>query len=161
MKWESQARKLKASGHTYQQIGELVGVSRQRVQQVMQIKGAPKEGVCSKCQEWSKVLHCHHTNYETDAFTQLCPSCHARLHMGCPNRKRRPKKPKAGPIPTVEISATTDFHTYLRQMGSRGGRRKSAKKTAHLKRLADWRKNYRPIGISYRKFIAASQPVDG
>ena len=80
IEWEQEARRLKASGMTYQQVADEIGVSRQRIQQAMKIHGVPREGICEKCKMFSPVLHCHHLNYLTDDFEILCPTCHRKTH---------------------------------------------------------------------------------
>lgn len=97
---EEFARQLKISGHTYKEIGQMIGVSRQRIQDILKIKdGVSLSANCQFCGKNSDVLHKHHLNYETNEFQILCPSCHTKVHfpkMKTPIKKRGVGRPKIG-----------------------------------------------------------------
>ena len=80
-----QARKLKQKGLTYAQIGERMGITRQRAQQLVTIPKpeleklrAAANGKCQKCGKTSKKLDGHHENYNSDKLIMVCVSCHMR-----------------------------------------------------------------------------------
>lgn len=81
------ARELKAGGMTYAQIGERMGITRQRAQQLvaptplMQKKlVARANGKCERCGKGGK-LHGHHNNYDGNPGEFLCASCHQLEHL--------------------------------------------------------------------------------
>jgi hypothetical protein len=88
------ARSLKDSGMTYAAIAVEMGVTRQRVQNLVSptdkekreiIKGAG--GKCSRCRS-SEKLHIHHNDYSDDPEIEvLCVACHRRA-------EKKPPKPK-------------------------------------------------------------------
>ena len=82
---------MKVAGYTYKQIGESLGVSRQRAQQYLRIIGHPTNGSCESCGKISAIIHCHHDDYRTNEFRLLCVSCHTREH---PLKKKRLKDRK-------------------------------------------------------------------
>lgn len=71
---DQEIRVLKASGKTYRQIADVLGVSRQRVQQRLRVK-SKRPDACQRCGAKGK-LHGHHLDYITDDHQWLCPSCH-------------------------------------------------------------------------------------
>lgn len=78
------ATRMKQEGHTYQRIGMLFGVTRQRIHQL--VKGdssirAPHGARCDECGVTHLKIHLHHTDYETGATIPLCPSCHRKHHV--------------------------------------------------------------------------------
>lgn len=89
MNRKQQARSLKIEGLTYQQIGDRLGVSRQRAQQLVSI---PKDELrtmrlkagfkCSTCGRQSNKLDGHHEDYNNDDVVLLCVSCHMVKHFG-------------------------------------------------------------------------------
>jgi hypothetical protein len=74
------ARELKIEGFTYAEIGHYMGVSRQRIQQMLKDVPEIPAQRCSKCGKPSKVLHYHHPHYQTKVTKPLCASCHSKLH---------------------------------------------------------------------------------
>ena len=90
-----EALKLKLEGHTYAAIGEKLGVSRQRIQQMIAPPQAVRlyiiERANQRCQVCSIRVgsrgHVHHTGSTTvedfndiDNLVLLCPSCHRKVH---------------------------------------------------------------------------------
>ena len=78
--------KCQKANLTYQQIGETLGISRQRVQQLIAPSNiereqiiAEAEGKCQKCGIYvGKAGHIHHVDYEGNITEYLCNSCHSR-----------------------------------------------------------------------------------
>lgn len=77
------ARKLKQQGLTYAQIGDMMGFSRQRAQQLVRPSGDilreyqnKAGGICENCKGRFKKLEGHHPNYGSDLIIMLCTSCH-------------------------------------------------------------------------------------
>jgi len=82
-----QARKLKREGLSYSQIGEKMGVTKQRAQQLVTIPKSELEklriaanGKCQKCGKPSNKLDGHHEDYNSDRLIMVCVSCH--MHKG-------------------------------------------------------------------------------
>lgn len=84
---KAMARQFKQRGYTYRQIGDSMGVSRQRAQQLL--APTPDErkellaranGRCERCGKESPTLHGHHKDYLGMPDEMLCPSCHIRSH---------------------------------------------------------------------------------
>jgi Homeodomain-like domain-containing protein/HNH endonuclease len=87
-----------AQGMTYQAIADKVGVSRQRIQQIVrppiQIVNMLKKranGRCENCGIVPRNAHVHHTEKiaalpktldSIEFLLYLCPSCHRRAHRG-------------------------------------------------------------------------------
>lgn len=82
----------KANGETYATIGNKLGVSRQRVQQMfsprtktMKIVAARALGLCETCGHFDQFGHYHHKTYDfetlnnPDNIVYLCTSCHRFL----------------------------------------------------------------------------------
>lgn len=82
------SQRLKVAGFTYQQIGNRFGFSKQYIQQLLRIQTVRSGTRCEKCLRISKLLHCHHTNYETDEYQLLCVGCHAAAHWGGTSKNR-------------------------------------------------------------------------
>lgn len=83
------ARQLMAEGKTYKQAGEILGVSRQRVQQLVRPTDNLRKMIieksgnkCSFCGKEGGRLHIHHPDYLDNEAVVLCKSCHRRLHGG-------------------------------------------------------------------------------
>ena len=89
--------KLRLDGLTYAQIGEIAGVSRQRVQQQLSPPAAIRNfihkkygGRCAECGIVSGSGHIHHKTTEThvddyndvDNLELLCVTCHRLKHWG-------------------------------------------------------------------------------
>lgn len=81
------ARSLKQSGMTYAKIGERMGISRQRAQQLVAPSGLQKRelieklgGVCSACGKSGIKLDLHHEDYSKPPELLLCVSCHREKH---------------------------------------------------------------------------------
>jgi predicted transcriptional regulator len=82
---------LKQLGASYKQIAKELGVSRQRVQQLI----SPSEndatkirsnGICEECGKKTTQLHIHHISYWPEQKTKnLCASCHRNAHKGQKN----------------------------------------------------------------------------
>ena len=117
---------LKLQGRTYQDIAELVGVTRQRIQQFLrpnlatrQIVRARANGYCERCGVLAKRGHIHHlptTNYEFDNTANLeylCLSCHRKQH----------------PSPRVSLVCAVCGHTFNRRGSSVRRALKDAKYT--------------------------------
>ena len=92
---------LKAMGLSYRAIGEQVGVTRQRIQQLftllpptMAVIYERAGGCCETCNIIEQFGHYHHKVYdfailnETDNILYLCTPCHSRNGR---NRKKLPK----------------------------------------------------------------------
>ena len=89
---------LKLRGETYQKIGEMAGVSRQRVQQktapppkIKNIIFEKYDGICQECGKQTKKNkgHIHHNNgngtfpenyNDIENLVLVCTSCHRTLH---------------------------------------------------------------------------------
>ena len=88
------ARGLKARGLTYQEIGNLLEVSRQRAQQLVTFTRKEAEQVkvkhnseCYFCHKRDGKLEFHHVTYTKNArVILLCASCHKKLdHINGPS----------------------------------------------------------------------------
>lgn len=79
---------LKNSGKSYSQIAEVMGLSKQRVQQLLMDKSKKRElleasdGTCDLCGRHSDKLDAHHEDYTNGPEMLLCTSCHISLHNG-------------------------------------------------------------------------------
>lgn len=78
-----QARSMKASGMSYAQIGDVMGVSRQRAQKLVaptelatQTLRQQKGNKCEECGRFSKKLDLHHDDYNGGPPRLLCVPCH-------------------------------------------------------------------------------------
>jgi len=81
---------MKARGMTYDAIAKIMGVTRQRVQQILRpgplVLFAIKQrarGRCEKCSKPISTGHIHHIRYGIEEsnpknFLYLCPSCHCK-----------------------------------------------------------------------------------
>lgn len=96
------ALEMRLNGLTYAQIGEKLGVSRQRAEQMV---SPPKEitesvkvkahGRCENCGIVVAFGHVHHKNTtvliedfnDTQNLQYLCPSCHRMAHRKAPEAK--------------------------------------------------------------------------
>lgn len=83
---------LKDRGWTYAEIAEMVGVSKQRIGQVL-ANGLPEpiSGICSRCGESRDHLHRHHLDYRVQIVENICNSCHS-LETQSERIKKRNKK---------------------------------------------------------------------
>lgn len=97
---------LRLNGNTYQDIGRLLGVSRQRIQQLLKPPRAVAEeikkrahGRCEQCGLPGLSHHLHHrlaTKRQEDTFNDLdnlqylCPSCHRQAHWDMGPMRSRP-----------------------------------------------------------------------
>jgi len=77
------ARELKQAGLTYAQIGEQLGISRQRAQQLVspteRVLKNMRDGVgnrCQNCGKKCKKLDAHHEDYSASPTRILCSACH-------------------------------------------------------------------------------------
>jgi hypothetical protein len=101
---------MRLDGHTYAQIGETFGVSRQRIQQLIAPPKAIRmfvvertEGRCEVCELLvGHSGHVHHIgesgpdNYnDVDRLMLLCIGCHRRMHPTLGETKNQPKPVKA------------------------------------------------------------------
>lgn len=68
-------RAMKISGHTYKEIGDALGISRQAAAAYLR-PDVNNNGKCQRCNRKSKSLHRHHYNYSKDSVRLLCTSCH-------------------------------------------------------------------------------------
>ena len=80
---------MKRSGNTYAQIGDFLGVSRQRVQQILRPSREESleifrraNGRCEGCHRIYKPLHLHHSDYCGGPIVALCTSCHRMADSG-------------------------------------------------------------------------------
>lgn len=80
-------RTMKSNGMTYAQIGESMGISRQRVQQLISPTEKEREQIiqengrrCHKCGKSKGKLEIHHTDYLKGDTIYLCLSCHRKEH---------------------------------------------------------------------------------
>ena len=81
------ARSLKTAGKTYQEIGIALGISRQRVQQLVRPTAKEREQIITKCGnkcficgKENERLDIHHLDYKTNEAIVLCISCHRKEH---------------------------------------------------------------------------------
>ena len=95
-KRQGELLKMRLDGLSYGQIAKVVGLSRQRVQQLLQPPTGVKKLVrerakdrCEHCGIWlGESGHVHHNgggveDYgEPDKLQCLCPSCHRQAHKG-------------------------------------------------------------------------------
>ena len=78
-----EARSLKQQGLTYKQVGEHMGITRQRAQQLVAPSLVAKRIIrddmgnkCSECGATNTKLELHHPSYKLPAVVLLCTSCH-------------------------------------------------------------------------------------
>lgn len=77
---------LKAEGKTYKEISKILGVSRQRVQQLITPDREREKIIeennqqCAICGKKNVRLDVHHRNYLTNDAILLCISCHRKEH---------------------------------------------------------------------------------
>ena len=77
--------KLKSEGYTYQAIADRVGVSRQRIQQIIAPSRDNRQEIlsnrhfCERCGMRLDKAHLHHLDYMTIAIQVLCPKCHSEV----------------------------------------------------------------------------------
>ena len=95
-KRQGELLKMRLDGLSYGQIAKVVGLSRQRVQQILQppadVKKLVRERAKDKCEDCGIWLgesgHLHHNgggieNYgEPEKLQYLCPTCHRQAHKG-------------------------------------------------------------------------------
>lgn len=75
------AKKMKAEGATYQQIGLHFGICAQAaVELLTESDGVPRSGECSECHRHANKLVFHHTDYLKDEGVWICQSCHSKNH---------------------------------------------------------------------------------
>lgn len=96
-----EARQLKASGKTYAEVGSIMGVSRQRAQQLVSpallelrnLRQAAGEK-CANCGATDCKLDLHHDDYNGAPTRLLCASCHktADAQLGLVRHDRKPAK---------------------------------------------------------------------
>lgn len=67
----------KEAGQSYSAIGKELGISRQRVQQIVASWCDPVRGACVKCGS-QELIHRHHTSYVNNIIVNLCASCHGK-----------------------------------------------------------------------------------
>lgn len=80
---------LKQSGKSYAEIGRMLGVTGQRVQQLIaQGLEAPVSEPCPKCGKSNGPLHRHHVDYISNTVENLCASCHSK-HTHSEERTKR------------------------------------------------------------------------
>jgi len=78
------ARELKASGLSYGKVGEIMGVSRQRAQQLClpfneyRRKEFLAAQECAKCKSKDK-LQIAHVDYRDNLFLVMCNECHKKF----------------------------------------------------------------------------------
>lgn len=78
------ARLLKRAGKTYAEVGEVMGISRQRAQQLVSPTSQERSElfaditVCEDCGKESETLDAHHDNYDSAPSRLLCKSCHRK-----------------------------------------------------------------------------------
>lgn len=91
---KAEAIRLRLQGLTYAEIGKVLGVSRQRAQQLVRPPAAvyravraKTKGACADCGLKTKTGHVHHNDLVSeDDFNDfpnlvyLCVSCHTRRH---------------------------------------------------------------------------------
>lgn len=77
------ARILKQAGMTYEEIGQALGISRQRAQQlvrptprVMEELRSKKGNACANCGATDVKLDLHHSKYDSGPDALLCVPCH-------------------------------------------------------------------------------------
>lgn len=85
-------RLLKQQGASYRDIGNIYGVTRNRIQQLLAVEAGDK---CEKCGSRRK-LNAHHKDYLTDESETLCVSCHRGEHG---------LEPTKNPVPCLVPSA--------------------------------------------------------
>lgn len=81
-------REMKASGKTYAQIGKQMGVSRQRIQQLIAFSREEREELmaragkkCEDCGTPYGKLDTHHTDYIKNEGIVLCVPCHKKANV--------------------------------------------------------------------------------
>ena len=99
--------RLKLDGYSYNHIGELAGISRQRVQQLLSPPIAVRRiivkaynGHCAACDIYVGYGgHVHHKGHEEETYNQieqlelLCPTCHRAKHPSPLNHEPPPTVP--------------------------------------------------------------------
>jgi hypothetical protein len=142
---------LRFQGASYQDIGDAAGLSRQRIQQILQPPAAIRQHVlrqagerCQRCSVASPSLHIHHRGsvgmtpdlYEDVANLEaLCLVCHLHAHAPeTPPPVVRPPRPTVDP----EVGCPTHPHTKLVSYcpvcrGRAGGLKKSERKASALR----------------------------
>lgn len=85
---------MKIAGLSYKKIGDALGFTRQRAQQLIQAGKTilKQSGKCNRCGSTRGLFHCHHVDYRNDDFELLCRSCHGKEHArqrrgGCASRR--------------------------------------------------------------------------
>ena len=80
------ARRLKAIGMTYVDIGEIMGVSRQRIQQLVSPDENDKKAyikqygeVCYFEPSHNGTLNFHHVDYRDQTIVLICTPCHKKI----------------------------------------------------------------------------------
>ena len=139
---KDRAMELRLQGETYAAIGTALGVSRQRIIQMLNPPPAIRKivvdragGLCEKCgilvgesgavhHKASRGLSCDQY-HDLDNLALVCPSCHRMAH-------HTPAPPKP-----VELKSE-----YAAALGRKGGQAKSAAKTKAAKQniLKRWAK---------------------
>ena len=124
---------LRLSGETYEAIGTALGVSRQRIEQMLKPPQAIRRivverarGLCERCgivvgesgdvhHKASRGLSCDQY-HDLDNLALVCRSCHRHAHH-IPKAPKPPTPPREGANP------------HAVAMGRKGGQAKSAAKT--------------------------------
>jgi len=93
------ARQLKQAGLTYAEIGERMGISRQRAQQL--VRPTTKElaefvesrgNACEECYATGVKLDTHHDNYIGAPTRLLCTPCHKKADAQMGLQSGRPRR---------------------------------------------------------------------
>lgn len=85
-------RQMKKQGMSYRQIGEKLGVSPQRAQQLLswprnqyhkerRLMHEKADYRCEWCGTQTDHLNAHHEDYDQSATVLICVSCHTRHHL--------------------------------------------------------------------------------
>ena len=139
-----QIRELKISGLTYAQIGEKMGLSRQRIQQILAPQNKRYEllkteinGVCQGCGGMFDVLDRHHLDYSKDEVVFLCKSCHRKDPSGLDYQKTFTVSFGRFKKPIYEKPDLFKFNTYRKSRVkiSRPDERKTPKPVSPSMRL--------------------------
>lgn len=80
-------RELKQQGNTYEEIGNALGIARQRAQQLLAPTSSELAALlerakysCENCGATNVKLHAHHSTYDGAPDKILCVSCHRSAH---------------------------------------------------------------------------------
>ena len=108
---------MRLDGHTYQEVADKAGVSRQRVQQILSppplVRNLVYERADRRCQSCGVLVgksgHVHHTGNndgeedynDADNLQLLCLSCHRGAHIGEYQDRNRERKRRARYSPRI------------------------------------------------------------